>query len=290
MGNKHSKAKLPKYDTLAFARSLSDEAPDPNPKDQPDRDHYDIQQKIVTTYINQTFGDIKLYGVIPELIYYICFMYYVFQFDKWNSNYYNKFVILSSSSIDKIFDKFTIDSNRWKTIFGSVMVDSMRYSNGCVYEWTLKIIEINNAAIIGLSSITGLVDDCCWMKSHQKYYAWYTHSFMKQLQDFEVDKQGFMCHNNECINYEQTLRANDIIGIHLNVSNKTLIFYQNNEQIYCFNDIDLSVPYWLTVSCNGKDSSIQIVDFNINQISKMKQLKYYKEQSAQVIAHVKSKV
>eukprot|EP01084_Bolivina_argentea_P252434 423712_1 len=267
MGNTLTKDVYYKYDSVVPTNSGSELHSNSNVKI--DYDHYDIQQKIVHAYINQTFANIDLYGVIPDIIYYVCFMFYLNQFDKWNSNFYNKFVVLSSTSTDKLYDRFTIRSNRWKTIYGSIMVDCMRYSNGCIYEWKLKIVRIQNAAIIGLSSIIGVVDDCGWMKPNQKYYAWNTDN---------NGNQGFMCHNsNECKEYEGKFKSNDTIEIHLNVTKRMLMFYQNNKHIHSFIDIDLSVSYWLTVSCNQMKDSIQIMDFNINQISKMDELKFHKE-------------
>ena len=58
---------------------------------------------------------------------------------------------------------------------------------------------------------------------------------------------------------------NDKIKMILNIPNKTLEFYQNENFVYKFIDIDVFAQYRLGISIYSRDDCIRIINFKITK-------------------------
>ena len=200
---------------------------------------------LINGYIRSQYSN---NNVIPVVINYICLLYYLIK-DKFGKH--GKLLEVSSNSGSHIVESNN-SSMIWNTVYGTVDIDVNKFTNMIVH-WTFKIEY--KYVVIGIdSSDSEYTERFGWGTNNDKnHYGWYGMGILYSKCPWE--KSG----NPQFV-------KGDIIKMELNVPQKVLKYYKNDQDIELqFDDIDVTKTYRLSVSIlcyydtRGK---LQMIDSN----------------------------
>ena len=136
--------------------------------------------------------------------------------------------------------------------YGTVIIDMTKETN-IIYEWTLKIVQLSDAAAIGICTLYDALD---------------TYLFVKGVFS-ESSCYGLHCDGSKHAPHER-LRddtgldygTGDIIILKLNTKDKSVSFEKSDQdQVVLFEDIDIRDDYHIAVCLGSFEDSMQILGF-----------------------------
>ena len=212
--------------------------------------------------VNGYIRECKIESMIKE-INYICLLFYYFIPERW-IQCTSQLEIVSSddNERDDIFVNIP-NTYGWSNAHGNVMIDPSKNPDGII-TWIIKN-NIKNC-IIGIH--TTYNEMVFYGHSEANYGWWGMQGKMVQTKSKYTDSKDYF-------------DFGDIIKVQLNISDRQLIFYKNNEKTnVIFDDIDASQVYHLAIrlhisSKDGYQPSGQIIDFRAENCNN---LYYHKEQ------------
>ena len=183
----------------------------------------------------------------------LCILFY---FIKEQFKIHGSYLKLTSklSKTSQFMDTVTrINDSEWTAAYGEFKIDPDIYPNS-IFIWTLKIHQITHTSILfGISSTNTVLNDLCFgLKNKGIYYSW------------NPCLWGFMSNDGS---YYPTSKincnANDIIKIIFDIKENRLNFNVNGKDIGGFDNIDISVSYYLAVALYYEHDCVQITDFDV---------------------------
>ena len=164
------------------------------------------------------------------------------------------------------------DNNRWRTVLGSVLIDSLRY-NALVIEWKIRIYT-PCMLCIGITSILN-VDKLD--SGYNNTWNWERNIYPNQIEDNQYYMLWLDISNNKYFaraSYEEWktdkddigFRKHNIIGLRVDFKHNSIQWYLNNlrEAIVRFDNCTFKGKYEMGI-CLFKTGHVEIADFQIKR-------------------------
>ena len=169
---------------------------------------------------------------------------------------------LIGSNIQSSDDKKTLSTRiNGESAYGSVIVDASK-PNG-VLTWKIKINKIGQYTTIGVVSDKVTITNTGFTITEQSYYAYKVRQNWCWV--FDHNNHSGTAHDDLSTNWKDK----DVMTMILDTNERTITYYQNNQMVYEFNNIERQ-KYKFAVLLHGvaAESSITLQNFEIKSDQK----------------------